>query len=858
MPDVSLNGIEFKIRGSSNEASASVQHLIDKVNELRSSMSGLKSVQTTANALKNVGNAAKKAATPLSNFASSLKRIAFYRILRGILKSITQAFKEGLKNAYEFSKATGDQAGLAAALDQLATKSLTMKNQLGAAFGGLLTAITPIVVQIIQLVTKLAEAISRLMAILGGSDTYLRAKDVWTEWGDAAASAGGAAKKALEYLAPFDELNVLPDPKSGGGGGADASNIGDMFEYVNVNDGLGFGDLLIGWYDKIAEFFEGQNWAELADKAWQGLKEMFSDTGKASEVISSLFEALGAAIGGASAFIGEFVANILEDIFAAFKKNLQDYNGDGKISVVEFLGALLTTGLEAYSTIEAWVKDNIVDPFFDGIAKSWGMSGHQELYDAIVNFGIDIANAFIRDVINPLKEKWNEFADWVYEKTHGKVDWRVEMTAEIAHVNTAGLTAAQKVITAMTAGLTSVLDKIPTSKKSVSGMTANLSKAKDSLTTAQRTVPVTGNFTNRTMTKQYKDTLLTFDAKAKFYTRERTDYFKQNYQTFDAKARFNNRERTDYFKNNYQTFDAKARFNERERTDYFKNNWQTFDAKARFNERERTDYFKKNWQTFDAKAKFNSREDALTTDQRKLTTYANMKGRYDNLTTEQRTLTSYANFKGYYNNLTDAQRTFNSTANFTSRADNISTTFASTAYINGYSIADRIKDWNGYLNVDTKVNIVGQTNVPTVAVNASYNTPMVKAMGGAFYGGSWHDIPQYASGGSPHGSLFVAGEAGAELVGHIGGRTEVLNQSQIAASIAAGVHRNLGMVGVTASGGYNLSDGSNEDVLYRAFRRALDETDFGGDVELDGDTIYRAMVRRNRANTRLTGVNAMA
>ena len=147
---------------------------------------------------------------------------------------------------------------------------------------------------------------------------------------------------------------------------------------------------------------------------------------------------------------------------------------------------------------------------------------------------------------------------------------------------------------------------------------------------------------------------------------------------------------------------------------------------------------------------------------------------------------------------------------------------------------------------------------PTVAVNASYNTPMVKALGGAFYGGSWHDIPQYASGGSPHGSLFVAGEAGAELVGHIGGRTEVLNQSQIAASIAAGVHRNLGMVGVTASGGYNLSDGSNEDVLYRAFSRALADSDLGGDIELDGNVLYRAMVNRNRANTRLTGVNAMA
>ena len=66
-------------------------------------------------------------------------------------------------------------------------------------------------------------------------------------------------------------------------------------------------------------------------------------------------------------------------------------------------------------------------------------------------------------------------------------------------------------------------------------------------------------------------------------------------------------------------------------------------------------------------------------------------------------------------------------------------------------------------------------------------------------------------------------------------------------------------ISATPNPSYNTTDGAgNEDALYRAFRRALDETDFGGDVELDGQTLYRAMVNRNRQNTRLTGVNAMA
>ena len=49
--------------------------------------------------------------------------------------------------------------------------------------------------------------------------------------------------------------------------------------------------------------------------------------------------------------------------------------------------------------------------------------------------------------------------------------------------------------------------------------------------------------------------------------------------------------------------------------------------------------------------------------------------------------------------------------------------------------------------------------------------------------GFWKNIPMYANGTTNaglHGSMFVAGENGAEMVGHINGQTEVLNRSQIA------------------------------------------------------------------------------
>ena len=46
---------------------------------------------------------------------------------------------------------------------------------------------------------------------------------------------------------------------------------------------------------------------------------------------------------------------------------------------------------------------------------------------------------------------------------------------------------------------------------------------------------------------------------------------------------------------------------------------------------------------------------------------------------------------------------------------------------------------------------------------------------------NWNSIPKYANGtNKPHGSMFVAGESGAELVGHVNGQTEVMNRFQLA------------------------------------------------------------------------------
>ena len=54
-------------------------------------------------------------------------------------------------------------------------------------------------------------------------------------------------------------------------------------------------------------------------------------------------------------------------------------------------------------------------------------------------------------------------------------------------------------------------------------------------------------------------------------------------------------------------------------------------------------------------------------------------------------------------------------------------------------------------------------------------------------------VPHYAGGTTrAHGTVFVAGEAGPEIMGHINGRTEILNRSQIAQAIYSAVVSAMG------------------------------------------------------------------
>lgn len=93
------------------------------------------------------------------------------------------------------------------------------------------------------------------------------------------------------------------------------------------------------------------------------------------------------------------------------------------------------------------------------------------------------------------------------------------------------------------------------------------------------------------------------------------------------------------------------------------------------------------------------------------------------------------------------------------------------------------------------------------------------ATGGLYSNGSWKPITAAAGGGSfSMGQMFVAREAGPELVGTIGGHTAVMNNDQIVSSVAAGVARAVASVMGSGNGQTTVVLEGDAKNLFRVVR----------------------------------------
>lgn len=225
-----------------------------------------------------VGGATKK----FSGFIRSMGRVAMYRAIRFVLSQIATAFKEGTNNVYQYSKAIG--GNLASSMARIASSFLYFKNSIGAMVAPLINALAPAIEYVIDKAVALINVLNQLFAKLSGASTWTKAVKTQTEYAEA---AGGAAEAAKSLTAGFDELNVLSD--SGGGGGAGGMDYGSMFEEMQLDsdfakwidqikeaiangDWAGVGKIL---GDKVNELIDKVDFAGIGDKLGYGIQSAF-------------------------------------------------------------------------------------------------------------------------------------------------------------------------------------------------------------------------------------------------------------------------------------------------------------------------------------------------------------------------------------------------------------------------------------------------------------------------------------------------------------------------------------------------------------------------------------------------------
>ena len=216
----------------------------------------------------------------------SLKKLMKYvfgiRTLFALFNRIRSAATEGIQNLAQHDLLT-NTGKVNQSLSELQSALTQLKNSFATAFAPILTVVSPILVNFINLISQAVTRVGMLIAALTGQKTFVKAIAVQENYAaslDKTANSAKKAAKALQgYLSPIDEINRYDDGSSsdsgsGSGGGYSGPSAGDMFEEVPIESSLK------GIADKIKELIQNEDWeglgAYIADGINKGLQKIYN------------------------------------------------------------------------------------------------------------------------------------------------------------------------------------------------------------------------------------------------------------------------------------------------------------------------------------------------------------------------------------------------------------------------------------------------------------------------------------------------------------------------------------------------------------------------------------------------------
>lgn len=448
MDETTIGRLTIEIGASSEGATSAIDKLTESLKKIKGTTAKPK-VDT-----KDVDKAQKRVGV-LANMLNSLKRVAFYRVIRSAIKAVGQAIEEGSQNAYWYSKTMGDNTKyISEAYDNLSSASFKMKNQVGAAWSTMMAAIAPIVIQLIGMVTRAMQVVTQFFAVLGGKGTYMKAIDYSKDWAESTASGSKAAKEWKNQLMGFDEINRLEAPSDGGGGGGTPGmDYGSMFEEAPVE----------GWTEKVKLAFDElkQLWGELRDEfilVWDDIKGRVNfgaffdnlvfifrgaiklvsglitgDWAKAFDGAAEIVRGAVNIIMGILNFIQPLVNNLLdylEGLIIKFFQWVQEKTGidlSAEIDLIKkefkLIRQFVSETFKNLKTVLRGVVDFIGGVFTGDWSRAW--RGLSEIVRGIVNQVISFVQNMVNGVINVLNWLIDK-ASWLSDKIGlGQINFRI-------------------------------------------------------------------------------------------------------------------------------------------------------------------------------------------------------------------------------------------------------------------------------------------------------------------------------------------------------------------------------------------------------------------------------------------------
>lgn len=797
---------EGRVKQEADQADKSTRNWLDsfksKAKTTGEKVSGLASkLKSAVGAFKSFHSHGKKGSSMLGTFGSRLKGIAlsmfvFNWITKG-WNAMISAIRDGTQNIAKYS------TDVNAKMSQLTSAVATLKNAFAAMAAPIISAVAPAITQFINMITAAINKINQFISALTGKGTWIKATKQVKNYASGVDSAAKSAKNLNGQLQSFNELNVISsNSDSGSGGGGSGESVGDMFSTEKIDPKIA------SLADKIKEVLKADDWSSIGEmigtKVNGALKNINWDNiqswakhfasgiatllnGFLAEtdwnlVGGTIAEGVNTAVKFAQIFVHKFnwksFGKSVGDTLTGFI-NKFDWSGTGDTLGTFVIGLFDTLSGIFYNTDWKSLGNGIVDgiaSFFKGI--KWS-----SISKAISGAFHSLAQVLIGVIEKIDWKKTLEYIGTSIADFFKGIDWKT-IASDIGELLGTALKSALDLATAIGELVSDAADAakeyfqekieecggniVEGILKGIVDAVVNIGTwIKDNILTpfingfkeafgihspAKKMKPIGKNIFLGII-EGWKDKIksFSFSKYAKELLKKINKGFsnlKDNYVEFKAKVKD---EAKEWWKNTKDYWGKKVG-SVKDFTTNVKNNASTWWKNTQ-----------SWWKSKVGKVK------EFTTDVKNQsgTWWKNVKLYWNDKVGEVKKFTTdvkkdgnkwWKNVKSEWSNTT-AGKTLNVAIGFAQNALN-SAWNSVTSFFSGKSV-----------NVGTKAT--------------------KKANGGIYSGGVWHDIAHYAVGtqDAPTGQIFLAREAGPELVGTIGNHTSVMNNDQIVASVSDGVAR---------------------------------------------------------------------